>query len=134
MEKLLASLSIDFNKSSHYHHITPAPLKQHAPIFFGVTFITIEMRFKITVGRRFVDIAFDKAGASVICHYNLYIYGTTDQSRIGLSVSLISRLQADGQLSYLYFDQFNNSRAMFEFEQYKASASDFYRFEIECFL
>jgi len=71
--------------------------------------------------------------------YNMYIYGTADQTRIdltkiGLSVSLISRLAADGQLQYLYFDSYNNLRARPEFDQYKASVNDFYRYEIERFL
>ncbi len=71
--------------------------------------------------------------------YNLYIYGTTDKdkielTKIGLSVSLISRLEADDQLKYLYFDAANNLRARKEFDEYKDKASDFYRFEIERFL
>jgi hypothetical protein len=71
--------------------------------------------------------------------YNYYIYGTTDQNKIdltkiGLSINLISRLEADGQLQYLYFDNFNNLKSRPEFENYKSSANDFYRFEIERFL
>ncbi|WP_294962308.1 DEAD/DEAH box helicase family protein [uncultured Flavobacterium sp.] len=71
--------------------------------------------------------------------YNKYIYGTTNQykidlSKIGLSVSLISRLEADNQLQYLYFDDYNNLRSRPEFENYKNSVDDFYRFEIERFL
>ncbi len=71
--------------------------------------------------------------------YNKYIYGTTDQTKIeltkiGLSLSLISRLENDGQLQYLYFDKSNNLKAKPEFEQYKARVNDFYRFEIERFL
>ena len=71
--------------------------------------------------------------------YNYYIYGTTDQNKIdltkiGLSINLISRLEADGQLQYLHFDSFNNLKSMPEFETYKSTANDFYRFEIERFL
>lgn len=71
--------------------------------------------------------------------YNKYIYGTTNQykidlSKIGLSVSLISRLESDNQLQYLYFDDYNNLRSRPEFEVYKNSVNDFYRFEIERFL
>nr|WP_295933618.1 DEAD/DEAH box helicase family protein [uncultured Dyadobacter sp.] len=71
--------------------------------------------------------------------YNMYIYGTADQAKIdltkiGLSISLISRLEADGQLQHLYFDSFNNLKAREEFDDYKASVNDFYRFEIERFL
>jgi hypothetical protein len=71
--------------------------------------------------------------------YNLYIYGTTDQTKIdltkiGLSVSLITRLEADDQLKYIYFDGFNNLKSRPEFDAYKAAANDLYRFEIERFL
>ena len=71
--------------------------------------------------------------------YNLYIYGTTDQykidlSKIGLSVSLISRLESDNQLQHLYFDEYNNLKSRPEFDIYKNSADDFYKFEIERFL
>ena len=71
--------------------------------------------------------------------YNKYIYGTTDQkkiglTKIGLSVSLISRLEKDDQLKYLRFDSANNLIASKEFNQYKDNANDFYRFEIERFI
>ena len=71
--------------------------------------------------------------------YYQYIYGTTDRRKIelmkiGLSVSLISRLEADDQLKYLYQDDFNNLKSLPEFEVYKHNASDFYRFEIERFI
>jgi hypothetical protein len=71
--------------------------------------------------------------------YNLYIYGTTDQTKIdltkiGLSVSLITRLEADDQLKHIYFDGFNNLKSRPEFDAYKAAANDLYRFEIERFL
>lgn len=71
--------------------------------------------------------------------YNMYIYGTTDQTKIeltkiGLSLSLISRLENDGQLQYLYFDENNNLKALPAFNEYKARANDFYRFEIERFI
>lgn len=71
--------------------------------------------------------------------YNTYIYGTTDQNKIdltkiGLSVSLITRLEKDEQLKNIYFDSFNNLKYRPEFEVYKSQANDFYRFEIDRFL
>ena len=71
--------------------------------------------------------------------YNIYIYGTSDQikinlTKIGLSVSLISRLENDNQLQYIYPDEFNNLKTLPAFDAYKQSANDFYRFEIERFL
>lgn len=71
--------------------------------------------------------------------YNRYIYGTTDEKKIrltkyGLSVGMVSRLEEDGQLGNLDFDEFNNLRASPEFEEFLATISDFYRFEIRRFV
>jgi len=71
--------------------------------------------------------------------YNLYIYGTIDQRKIdltkfGLNINLISRLEKDGQLHNIYFDEYNNLSSRPEFDNYKNSINDFYRFEIERFL
>ena len=71
--------------------------------------------------------------------YNEYIYGTKDQksidlSKIGLSVSLISRLKADNQLQNLNFDTYKNLEANVAFTEYKRSVGDFYRFELERFI
>jgi hypothetical protein len=67
--------------------------------------------------------------------YNLYIYGTTDEEKIGLakfglSISMISRLERDDQLANLQFDQFNNLRANSRFKEFLGTVDDFYRFEI----
>lgn len=87
---------------------------------------------------KFIIMMYD-FGLITLNDYNRYIYGTTDQNKInltkiGLSVSLISRLEEDDQLKYLYFDTYNNLKSSTEFEAYKLSANDFYRFEIERFL
>ena len=70
-----------------------------------------------------------------VSEYNRYIYGTTDERKIqltkyGLSVSMIARLEADGQLGNLQFDNFNNLQATPAFEDYLLTVNDFYRFEI----
>ncbi|MFK7780366.1 MAG: DEAD/DEAH box helicase [Candidatus Gracilibacteria bacterium] len=71
--------------------------------------------------------------------YNLYIYGTTDISKsqlrkIGLSGSLISRLEEDGQIDNISIDKFKNVSVSYEFEKYKESVDDFYKFELNRFL
>lgn len=71
--------------------------------------------------------------------YNLYIYGTIDEEKIGLtkyglSVSLISRLDKDGQLKNLSFDQFNNLKGNADFEIFINSIDDFYMFEIRRYI
>jgi superfamily II DNA or RNA helicase len=71
--------------------------------------------------------------------YNMYIYGTTNKNKsslrkIGLSGSLISRLEEAGQLDNIKIDEFNNIVVNEQFEKYKNSVDDFYRFEISKFL
>ncbi len=71
--------------------------------------------------------------------YNTYIYGTTNKDKsslrkIGLSGSLISRLEEDGQLDNIKIDKFNNIVKNEQFEEYKNSVDDFYRFELNKFL
>ncbi len=71
--------------------------------------------------------------------YHEYVYGTIDQTKIGLSkiglnVSLISRLERDGQLGNLVVDEFNNLRSTPEFDRFKDQINDFYRFEIDRFI
>lgn len=67
--------------------------------------------------------------------YNQYVYGTTDERKIafakyGLKVSMVSRLEADGQLDNLWFDDFNNLQSTPEFDKYLLTVNDFHRFEI----
>ena len=83
---------------------------------------------------KFIVMLFDYDLISV-AEYNRYIYGTTDERKIqltkyGLSVSMIARLEADGQLDNLQFDDYNNLRATPAFEDYLLKVNDFYRFEI----
>ena len=71
--------------------------------------------------------------------YNLQIYGTKNISKsklrkIGLSGSLIARLEADGQLDNISTDKFNNVNVNSEFQEYKNSVDDFYKFELNRFL
>lgn len=67
--------------------------------------------------------------------YNLYTYGTTEETKIaltrfGLSMSLISRLERDEQLNNLYFDEFNNLVANEKFKEFICTIDDYYRYEI----
>lgn len=71
--------------------------------------------------------------------YHEYVYGTTNESKIeltkfGLNIGLIDRLQKDGQLENLEFDQNNNLKSNKEFKEYLTTQNDFQRFEIERFL
>jgi len=91
--------------------------------------------FKIN---KFIIMLFDY-GLISANEYNRYIYGTTDEKKIrltkyGLSVSIIARLEEDGQLDNLKFDEFNNLRATQEFEEFLLTINDFYRFEIRRYI
>ena len=71
--------------------------------------------------------------------YNQYIYGTTNIEKsklrkIGLSNNLISKLEADNQLKNIKIDENNIVTTLPEFENYRNSVNDFYRFEIDKFL
>lgn len=71
--------------------------------------------------------------------YNLYIYGTTDESKInltkfGLSISLINRLSNDGQLTNLSFDDYNNLVANDNFKSFINEEDELYRFEVMRYL
>ncbi len=91
--------------------------------------------FKIN---KFIVMLFDY-GLISADEYNRYIYGTTDEKKIqltkyGLSVGMISRLEEDGQLDNLEFDEFNNLRATPALEEFLLTVNDFYRFEIRRYI
>lgn len=71
--------------------------------------------------------------------YNLYVYGTTDKSKIkftkfGINVSLISKLETDNQISNIDFDDNNNLIVNESFKSYLNTLNDFQKFEIERYL
>lgn len=71
--------------------------------------------------------------------YNTYIYGTNDEKKIaltkyGFSISLTSRLEKDGQLSNLTFDENNNLKGNSNFQVFRKTVDDFYNFEISRYL
>lgn len=71
--------------------------------------------------------------------YNLYIYGTEERKNIelmkfGLNGNLISRLDNDRQLDNIIFDSNGNIQTNSNFDEFKRSIDDFYRFEIDRFL
>lgn len=87
---------------------------------------------------KFIVMLFDYNLISV-ADYNRYIYGTNDERKIqltkyGLSVSIIARLEKDGQLDNLRFDEFNNLRSTPEFDSFLQTIDDYYRFEIERYI
>lgn len=70
--------------------------------------------------------------------YNLHIYGTEkpkniDLIKFGLNSSLISRLETDGQLENLTFDDYGNLIGNTNFEDFLENIDDFYKFQINKF-
>lgn len=71
--------------------------------------------------------------------YEEIMYGTTDDkkielSRIGLPISLINRLEVDGQLLNVRFDKNGNLIMQGNFENYRNQADDYYKFELNSYL
>ena len=71
--------------------------------------------------------------------YHLFIYGTTDETKIaltrsGLTISLISKLESDNQLDNIGFDEFNNLSANDTFKQYLTTINDLNRYEMEKYI
>lgn len=67
------------------------------------------------------------------------VYGTTNRAKIeltklGMSISLINRLEGDGLLELLETDRYGNLAATPAFNERKAAMSDLYRFEVSRFL
>lgn len=71
--------------------------------------------------------------------YNTHIYGTKNPKNInlikfGLSSSLITRLDGDGQLENLYIDDYGNLKYKKQFEDFLENIDDFYQFQIKKFI
>ena len=71
--------------------------------------------------------------------YYQVLYGTTNQKKIslvrtGLTINLINRLEKDDQLKNINFDNNGNLITNAQFETYRDSVDDFYRFELSRFL
>jgi hypothetical protein len=71
--------------------------------------------------------------------FNGLVYGTNDEKKIeltklGLSISLINRLDEDGMLKFLDIDEFGNLTTKPGFSEHKSEMSDLYRFAVDRFL
>lgn len=71
--------------------------------------------------------------------YHIILYGTVDPKKLrlvkmGLTISIINRLETDKQLNNIFIDANNNLYGNEEFEKYKQSVDDFYAFELSKFL
>ena len=68
--------------------------------------------------------------------YNEIVYGTTDSKKIdllkmGLTISMISRLEEEKQLQNISLDANGNMHTTAAFESYKSEVDDFFRFSLD---
>ena len=68
--------------------------------------------------------------------YNEIVYGTNDSKKIdllkmGLTISMISRLEEEKQLQNIFVDADGNMHTTADFEAYKSEVDDFFRFSLD---
>lgn len=68
--------------------------------------------------------------------YNEIVYGTNDPKKIelqkmGLTISMISRLEEENQLQNISLDANGNMHTTAAFEEYKSEVDDFFRFSLD---
>lgn len=68
--------------------------------------------------------------------YNEIVYGTNDSKKIdllkmGLTISMISRLEEEKQLQNISVDADGNMHTTADFEAYKSEVDDFFRFSLD---
>ena len=68
--------------------------------------------------------------------YNEIVYGTNDSKKIdllkmGLTISMISRLEEEKQLQNISLDANGNMHTTAAFEAYKREVDDFFRFSLD---
>lgn len=71
--------------------------------------------------------------------YNLIVYGTNDEYKIklisiGLPINVVNKLEEDNQLKNIYYDKNRNIQINQEFQSYKDTIDEFFRFKLDKFL
>ncbi|WP_319410165.1 DEAD/DEAH box helicase [uncultured Desulfosarcina sp.] len=127
-----------YPKTSENAYVDLSQKSDHELVNLAIVKLKMEDDFVGFKLNKFIVMLFDYDLISV-AEYNRYIYGTTDERKIqltkyGLSVSMIARLEADGQLGNLIFDDFNNLKATPSFKEYLKTVNDYYRFEISRYI
>ena len=69
-------------------------------------------------------------------YYNILVYGTNDETKLsllkqGLTINIINKLYLDNQIKNIMIDENNIASGNEEFEEYKKTLDDFFRFEID---
>ncbi|WP_440886080.1 DEAD/DEAH box helicase family protein [Vibrio campbellii] len=100
--------------------------------------IKIESDFVSYELNDYVNVLFD-LGLINESEYDLYIYGTDNKSnsefvKLGISGSLINKLDKDGQITNLYINEFGIVECKPEFLEYLSKQDDLIQFEISKFI
>ena len=118
---------IDLEKKNNRQLVNIAIIKQKIEEDF--------VSFKL---RMFFQLMFDYSILNQDEYYQV-LYGTTNQKKIslvrtGLTINLINRLEKDDQLKNINLDNNGHLITNAQFETYRDSVDDFYRFELSRFL
>jgi hypothetical protein len=130
--------SESYPQSGNKVYIDLSRKKDSELVNIAVVKLKMEEDFVSFTINKFIVMMFDY-GLITEDEYNKYIYGTTDEKKIfmtryGLSISLVARLEKDGQFDNIFIDEFNNLKGNDEFELFKKTIDDFYKFEINRYL
>lgn len=69
-------------------------------------------------------------------YYNSLVYGTNNETKLnllkqGLTINVINKLDSDNQIQNIIIDENNIASGNKQFEEYKETLDDFFRFEID---
>lgn len=69
-------------------------------------------------------------------YYNSLVYGTNNETKLnllkqGLTINVINKLDSDKQIQNIIIDENNITYGNKQFEEYKETLDDFFRFEID---
>lgn len=134
----ISKTTSSYNGASKNVYINLSSKKDNELINLAIVKLQIEDNFISHTLNRFVEMMHDYK-LITDQEYNLHIYGTEnpkniDFIKLGLSNSLISRLDSDGQLKNISIDNYGNLKYNEEFKKFLENIDDFYKFQISKFI
>lgn len=134
----ISKTTSSYNGVSKNVYINLSSKKDNELINLAIVKLQIEDNFISHTLNRFVEMMHDYK-LITDQEYNLHIYGTEnpkniDFIKLGLSNSLISRLDSDGQLKNISIDNYGNLKYNEEFKKFLENIDDFYKFQISKFI
>lgn len=134
----ISKTTSSYNGASKNVYINLSSKKDNELINLAIVKLQIEDNFISHTLNRFVEMMHDYK-LITDQEYNLHIYGTEnpkniDFIKLGLSNSLISRLDSDGQLKNISIDNYGNLKYNEEFKKFLENIDNFYKFQISKFI